>query len=83
MQLVPPSIIEPVAAELDAGLWKVFEASVGFPVPQGEEEGGLVLSVPAIPTLDGYSFQQWALRSQSVSMVGASEAWKTVVAQPT
>ena len=62
MQLTPPSLCEPVAAELDAAIWRILEAACGFPVPRGAEEGGLELLIPAIPSLSQRSFQEWAVR---------------------
>ena len=61
MQLVPPSIAEPVAAELDEELWRVLEAATGFTIPRGEEEGGLSLRIP-VAGLDKHSFQEQAVR---------------------
>ena len=61
-QHTPPSLSRPVAAELDSALWQVLEASAGFQIPRGEEEGGLTLKVPAVPSLDNRSFQEWAVR---------------------
>ena len=61
MQLVAPSLCEPVAAELDEELWRMFEACTGFTVPRGQEQGGLSLRVP-VPGLDHRSFQEWAVR---------------------
>ena len=59
MQLVPPSLCTPVAAELDEELWRLLEAVTGFLIPRGEEDGGLSLRVPyprwiAIPTRSGW-----------------------------
>ena len=62
MQLVPPSLCEPVAVELDAELWRVLEAATGFSIPRGEEEGGLCLRVPQVPSLDRCSYQEWVVR---------------------
>ena len=62
MRLVPPSLTEPVAAELDSHFWRIFEAAVGFPVPRGEQAGGLLLLLPEVPRLSGYTFQEWAVR---------------------
>ena len=61
MQMVPPSLCEPIAAELDQELWKVLEAATGFTIPRGEEEGGLCLNIP-VTGLDKRSFQEWAVR---------------------
>ena len=61
-QHVPPSLCEHVARELDNELWKVFETACGFPVPRGEEGGGFVVKTPAVPCLDGRSFQEWVVR---------------------
>ena len=61
IQLVPPSLIEPVAARLDEALWRILEAATGFSIPRGEDEGGLTLRIP-IPGLDSRSFQEWAVR---------------------
>ena len=62
MQLTPPSICEPVARELDNALWNILEASSGFKIPRGGEEGGLELRIPDIPALDHKSFQEFAIR---------------------
>ena len=62
MQLVPPSLCEPIAAELDEELWKVLEAATGFTIPRGEEEGGLGLSVTTVLELDRRSFQEYVVR---------------------
>ena len=62
MQLTPPSLCEPVAAELDAAIWRILEAACGFPIPRGAEEGGLELLIPTIPSLSHRSFQEWAVR---------------------
>ena len=61
IQLVAPSLMEPVAARLDEALWRVLEAATGFTIPRGEEQGGLALRIP-IPGLDNRSFQEWAVR---------------------
>ena len=34
LQLVPPSLTQSVAAELDNSLWKLYKTMVGFPVPK-------------------------------------------------
>ena len=51
-----------MAAELDEELWRLLEAATGFPIPRGEEDGGLSLRVPAIPALDRKSYQEWVVR---------------------
>ena len=61
MQLVPPSLVEPVAAKLDIVLWRILESAAGFPIAHGGEQDGLTLRVP-VPTLDNISFQEWAVR---------------------
>ena len=61
MQLVPPSLCETVAAELDEELWRMFESTTGLTVPRNQEQGGLCLRVP-VPGLDHRSFQEWAVR---------------------
>ena len=61
-QHVAPSLTEPVARELDMAMWRILEAACGLKIPRGEEQGGLCLRVPAIPELDGRSFQEWAVR---------------------
>lgn len=61
LQLSPPSLAEPVAAELDSAIWRMFEAVCGFKVPWGNEQGGLTLRVP-VQGLDGRSFQEWTVR---------------------
>ena len=61
MQLTPPSLCEPVTAELDAAIWQILEAACGFPIPRRDEEGGLELLIPAIPSLSHRSFQEWAV----------------------
>ena len=61
LQMVPPSLMEPIAAELDEGLWKVLEATTWFSVPRDEDQGGLTVAVP-IPGLNGQSFQEWTVR---------------------
>ena len=43
-------------------LWKIFEAACGFSVPRGNEQGGLLLQIPQVPSLDAQSFQQWTAR---------------------
>jgi hypothetical protein len=50
-----------VAAELDNTLWRVLEAATGFPIPRGEDQGGLNIRVP-IYSLDSHTFQEWAVR---------------------
>ena len=62
MQLTPPSFCEPVARNLDTALWSILEASCGFKIPRGGEEGGLEIRIPGIPALDQKSFQEWAIR---------------------
>ena len=61
-QMVPPSLTEPVAAELDKVLWGMFERVCGFEVPRGEGQGGLTLSIPEVPYLDGCTFQELVVR---------------------
>ena len=61
MQLVPPSLTEPVAAGLDNVLWRLLESATGLTIPRGEDEGGLTLRSP-ISSLDRFSFQEWAVR---------------------
>ena len=61
-QHVQPSLCSQVAEELDQEIWRIFEAACGFPVPRGNQRGGLQLQVPAIPSLDGKSFQEWVVR---------------------
>ena len=61
-QLTPPSLCRPVAAELDAALWRILETAAGFSIPRGDEKGGLVVRTPAVLSLDGKSFQEWAVR---------------------
>ena len=61
-QHVAPSLTEPVARELDVALWGILETACGLKLPRGVEQGGLCLQVPAIPGLDGRSFQEWAVR---------------------
>ena len=65
MQHTPPSLCEPVAAYLDNELWRILEAAVGFSIPRGRQPGGLSLSLPNVPALDGCSFQEWAVRLPS------------------
>ena len=60
-QLTPPSLCEPVAAELDTALWRILEVATGFKIPKGNAPGGLLIKVP-IPSLDQRSFQEWAVR---------------------
>ena len=60
--LVPPSLSEPVAAELDKELWKALEAATDFMVPRGEEEGGYCLRVPEVPAMDSCSYQECVVR---------------------
>ena len=61
-QMVPPSLTEPMAAELDEVLWGMFERVCGFEVPRGEGQGGLTLSIPEVPYLDGCTFQELVVR---------------------
>ena len=61
-QHVEPSLCEPVARQLDDHLWGILEAACGFSIPRGAEQGGLSLRLPAVPTLSGRSFQEWAVR---------------------
>ena len=63
--LVPPSLTQPVAEELDTALWKLFEDTVGFSVPRkgGPVQGGLILQVPEVPALDGTTYQECLVRA--------------------
>ena len=74
MQLTPPTLCEPVAAELDTALWNILESVCGFPVPRGAEEGGLQLRIPNIPSLDHRSFQEWAVRLPARLWLGTQES---------
>ena len=65
MQHTPPSLSEPVARYLDDRLWQILEEAVGCRIPRGEDQGGFTLHLPGIPTLDGRSFQEWAIRLPS------------------
>ena len=38
------------------------ETAAGFSIPRGDEEGRLAVRTPAVPSLDGKSFQEWAVR---------------------
>ena len=62
MQHTPPSLCEPVAAELDNSLWRILEAAAGFQIPRGADPGGLTLSIAEVPSLHNRSFQEWAIR---------------------
>ena len=74
LQLVPPSLTIPVAAELDTSMWQLLEVTLGFTVPRKGEEEGLTLQVPEIPAWHGLKYQEavvclpvrlygWGLRS--------------------
>ena len=67
MKLVAPSLCKPVAKELDTALWKILEAACGFKVPKGD--GGLLLRLQAVHSLDLKSFQEWVVR-QPVRLYG-------------
>ena len=62
LQLVPPSLTRPVAAELDAKLWQLFEATVGFSVPRTGGQSGLTLHIPEVPALHGHTYQECVVR---------------------
>ena len=72
---MPPSISEPVAAELDKELWSELGAATGFTMPRGEEEGGLSLRIPVVG-LDKHSFQEWA--ANKALWLGSEEPGRTV-----
>ena len=61
IQMTPPTLMEPVAATMDDILWDILESVVGFPIPRGDEQGGLSLTVP-VPGLNGRTFQEWIIR---------------------
>ena len=63
-QLVRPNLVQPVAARLDKGLWKIFEAAAGFPIPSSGQPLGAddcLLNVP-VQGLEARPFAEWVAR---------------------
>ena len=60
-QLVPPSLVEPVAKWLDSAVWeRVLQPATGLTIPRGHG-GETVISCP-VTSLDNLSFQEWVIR---------------------
>jgi hypothetical protein len=69
-QLVRPSLVRPIAAYLDAQLWLVLEAALGFRVPRVGQllDQDCILPVPVLG-MEERPFAEWVVR-QPVKMYG-------------
>ena len=63
-QLARPSVVRPVAAYLDAQLWRLLEAAMGLPIPRAGHllpEHNSVLTVPVLGC-EEQPFAEWVVR---------------------
>ena len=84
-------LTQPVAEELDAAIWRLFECTVVFTVPRDGGQRGLVLQVPEVPALDSKTYQEcvvrtlvrlcgWGLRSLKDTFGEVTDPWHQLLA---